>query len=585
MKKILRIFMGTMLMVALLLSVMPVLAEEGDPPAQVEDLCPDDPDKLAPGVCGCGVVDVDSDLDGVMDCIDVCPGEVDVDSDLDGLMDCLDSCPLDALKNAPGVCGCGVADTDSDGDLVLDCEDACPADVLKTAPGVCGCGIVEDAEDDDGDSVPNCLDVCPTAADVDTDGDGLMDCVDDCPDGFECPLPEAPASWEDGKTINVNLHGSTTDTKVKDNANPTVILEDECADPDVTINLGNHNVKLTSPDDDYIIGRFGDTAINWLKVAVNVATNQNWSDTDERYVYWNLLGYDEPTTAGQLTKADAIKGGTYNDILQQVAIWFLVPVNNNGSIANKQLTFTKVCADKVGGCTDPSAFNYNPDANYDDNSCVPVITGCMTPGMFNYNPSANTAGECVPVITGCMVEGMKNYNPAANTPGACTPVVTGCLDEDMLNYNPLANTAGSCIDGSQISMALDPYCMGGEIFWQIDNPNAFPVAVDWSLTTKGSGSATLSGNGIFVLGTTPDAPGTYTLNVSWKGGSASLSSSLECDPVPAVTTTVETALLPVEELFIPVTGAELPITGQMLVEVCIGLTGVAMIVKGLKKQD
>jgi hypothetical protein len=34
------------------------------------DLCPDDPAKIVPGVCGCGVADSDSDGDGVADCLD-----------------------------------------------------------------------------------------------------------------------------------------------------------------------------------------------------------------------------------------------------------------------------------------------------------------------------------------------------------------------------------------------------------------------------------------------------------------------------------------------------------------------------------
>jgi len=37
------------------------------------DLCPTDPNKVAPGTCGCGVPDTDTDGDGVADCIDSCP--------------------------------------------------------------------------------------------------------------------------------------------------------------------------------------------------------------------------------------------------------------------------------------------------------------------------------------------------------------------------------------------------------------------------------------------------------------------------------------------------------------------------------
>lgn len=36
------------------------------------DLCPNDPLKLLPGVCGCGNADLDSDLNGIIDCIDDC---------------------------------------------------------------------------------------------------------------------------------------------------------------------------------------------------------------------------------------------------------------------------------------------------------------------------------------------------------------------------------------------------------------------------------------------------------------------------------------------------------------------------------
>ena len=87
------------------------------------DCCPDDPGKTAPGACGCGVPDTDTDADGVADC--------------------LDGCPNDPSKVAPGVCGCGVPDTNTDADGVADCLDGCPNDPAKVAPGVCGCGVAD----------------------------------------------------------------------------------------------------------------------------------------------------------------------------------------------------------------------------------------------------------------------------------------------------------------------------------------------------------------------------------------------------------------------------------------------------------
>jgi hypothetical protein len=120
------------------------------------DACPNDPKKTAPGVCGCGVRDVDSDRDGTLNCLDACPddpaktviglcgcGRPDTDTDADGTVDCLDACPRDPLKTAIGACGCGAPDIDSDRDETPDCIDACPADAAKTNPGACGCGARE----------------------------------------------------------------------------------------------------------------------------------------------------------------------------------------------------------------------------------------------------------------------------------------------------------------------------------------------------------------------------------------------------------------------------------------------------------
>ena len=61
-----------------------------------EDLCPDDPNKTEPGICGCGRTDVDSDSDGIEDCIDNAPytsNQDQDDGDLDGVGDAAEQGP------------------------------------------------------------------------------------------------------------------------------------------------------------------------------------------------------------------------------------------------------------------------------------------------------------------------------------------------------------------------------------------------------------------------------------------------------------------------------------------------------------
>ena len=59
----------------------------------------------------------------------------------------------------------------------------------------------------------------------------------------------------------------------------------------------------------------------------------------------------------------------------------------------------------VNGCTDATAFNHNPNANTDDNSCIAIALGCMNPQAFNYDPSANTDNaSCVAVVNAVLMQ-------------------------------------------------------------------------------------------------------------------------------------------------------------------------------------
>jgi hypothetical protein len=183
-------------MIIVLAWALVACAEDPPAPTTPDDLCAQDGQSF----CGFGCADLTSDVDHCGECFNAC-ADGDVcgdgqcacpDADGDGTCDEDDACVGDALKVAPGACGCGVADDDRDGDTTLDCDDGCPDDAAKVEPGACGCGIADD--DTDGDGTLDCDDGCPGDAaklsegvcgcgvdDSDTDFDGVEDCNDGCP--------------------------------------------------------------------------------------------------------------------------------------------------------------------------------------------------------------------------------------------------------------------------------------------------------------------------------------------------------------------------------------------------------------------
>jgi len=92
------------------------------------------------------------------------------DADNDGIADDDDGCPEDANKIAPGVCGCGVVDSDVDADGVFDCEDNCPEEANPEQDDFDGDGV--------GDACDNCFAVA-NADQADEDDDDVGDACDE----------------------------------------------------------------------------------------------------------------------------------------------------------------------------------------------------------------------------------------------------------------------------------------------------------------------------------------------------------------------------------------------------------------------
>lgn len=102
----------------------------------------------------------------------------------------------------------------------------------------------------------------------------------------------------------------------------------------------------------------------------------------------------------------------------------------------------------VLGCTDPSAINYNPDANTDDGSCEYEIFGCTDETACNYNLDANIDdGSCL--FNDCSGDcgGSAYYDDC----GVCDDnsdnddECIGCTDPWALNFDPIHTIDdGSC---------------------------------------------------------------------------------------------------------------------------------------------
>jgi hypothetical protein len=114
---------------------------------------------------------------------------------------------------------------------------------------------------------------------------------------------------------------------------------------------------------------------------------------------------------------------------------FLIAVNSSG----------------ITGCTDPTAFNFDPCANV-SGSCI--FLGCTDTGACNFNPAANANdGSCT--YPGCTNPSACNFSATAGCDnGSCT--FPGCNNPIACNYNP---TAG-CDNGSCVIPPSNDLCTG-----------------------------------------------------------------------------------------------------------------------------
>ena len=94
--------------------------------------------------------------------------------------------------------------------------------------------------------------------------------------------------------------------------------------------------------------------------------------------------------------------------------YFLLGENNNYNNPILPIAMYKYKLDNQCGCTDPNALNFSSVATYDDGSCC-YISGCTDISSINYNSSACIDdGSCISAVLGCMNPTASNYNSNAN---------------------------------------------------------------------------------------------------------------------------------------------------------------------------
>lgn len=152
--------------------------------------------------------------------------------------------------------------------------------------------------------------------------------------------------------------------------------------------------------------------------------------------------------------------------------------DNNANTTLDMVTDQCVCAGVivVNGCTEPTACNFNSNANVEDGSCILVgdpcddgnpdtqddviladcscngavltINGCMNAAACNYNPSATQDdGSCVVPGDACDDNNANTINDVITVNCNCLgeQMVMGCMDSTACNYNALANMADVCV--------------------------------------------------------------------------------------------------------------------------------------------
>ena len=150
----------------------------------------------------------------------------------------------------------------------------------------------------------------------------------------------------------------------------------------------------------------------------------------------------------------------------------------------------------TGGCTDEAAFNYDPEADFDDGSCVDSVGGCTDEAACNYNSDANTNdGSCTYIAEGaCDCDG--NVLDCAGVCGGTATAPEFTTSSTNANCNGLGSASVNTNCGgstSIISVSDDTPNMYEIVFNNIETNESVFMPWEQPYVELSSGTWTVTG--------------------------------------------------------------------------------------------
>ena len=164
----------------------------------------------------------------------------------------------------------------------------------------------------------------------------------------------------------------------------------------------------------------------------------------------------------------------------------------------------------INGCTDNTMFNYDPTANTDDGTCIPVLLGCLDSTASNFNALANTDdGSCLPPFYD-IAQGTWSISPDCDNVDILGQTIS--LNEQMPETIDVQGDGDNSLfidmNGTQVSGDIDNEgnIVVNEQDIQIDPGLGFPIDV----VVSGSGKIESENSGYMDL--------TYEFEIPIVGG-------------------------------------------------------------------